>query len=653
MRKTLILLIVQLVVLDTFSQMLPSKSNVVSQMKLANNYWISQNTDPGNNQWARAVYFAGNIEFYKIYPQESYLRYAELWAKSYNWGLNGGTSTRNADNQTCGQAYIDMYLLDTTKLTEKINAIKASVDNMAFNSKADDWSWIDALFMAMPVFVKIGNLTGDLAYTNKMYALYTNTKITRGLYNESEGLWYRDESFKPPYLTANGQDCYWSRGNGWVIAAHARILNELPLNDVHRVEYSETFLKMAAALKLRQRTDGFWNASLDDPLQYNGPETSGTAFFTYALAWGINHQVLDSAEYYPVVQKAWNALTATALQPSGFLGYVQGVGSSPALAFAGTTQDFAVGAFLLAGTEVVKLAEGSMPQPSNFYSSSVTAQDKNHIAVNFSKKIDKSTALDPLNYAIDNQIDVIKAESASNDSSVILTVTSLAPSKYTLKLSGISAENGQLIEEGESRSFTYTGIYSITASGYESGTSNTPGKCIDYDFSTRWSVEGKGQWIVFYLGDEKTVESLDAAFYNGASRKAYFTINLSSDGNDYTEVMNCESSSKTSDLENYDFPDQKAKYVKLIMNGNSASLWNSITELRLNALDDVSGLSSYTQSESGKLLVYPQPYKGGSLYLANTLGQTSRVSILPRSKGIYFITLKNESTRKVAKLLVE
>ncbi|MDP4271746.1 MAG: glycoside hydrolase family 88 protein, partial [Bacteroidota bacterium] len=312
------------------AQTLPSKQEIISSMKSVNNYWIEQNTDPGNNQWARAVYFTGNMDFYKIYPKDTYLNYSTLWANNNSWALNGGTSTRSADNQICGQTYIDLYNLDPLKPASKISSIKTSVDNMVNSTTINDWWWIDALNMAMPVFTRLGVMYNNTGYFNKMYDLYSYTKVTLGLYNSAKGLWYRDASFKPPYKTTNGYESYWARGNGWVLSAHARVLQMLTLTDPHRTEYIETFQNMAAALKDRQRSDGFWNVSLDDPNEYGGPETSGTAMFTYGMAWGINNGLLDSATYYPVVVKAWNALTSVAVQSNGFLGYVQGVGSSPA-----------------------------------------------------------------------------------------------------------------------------------------------------------------------------------------------------------------------------------------------------------------------------------------------------------------------------------
>ena len=611
MKKHLLTFFSLAIYLSSFAQTLPLKQDVFAKMKLVNDYWISTNTSPGNNQWARAVYFAGNLDFYKYYPKDSYLQYATLWANNYNWGLNGGTYTRNADNQTCGQAYIDMYNLDSAKQPSKIAAIKNSIDNLVYSSSSADWTWIDAIFMSMPVFARLGVLTGDSIYFNRMYDLYAYNKYTLGLYNSSEGLWYRDVNYKPPYATKNGQDCYWSRGNGWVVGAHVRILQLLPLKDSHRTEYIQTFQAMAAALKNRQREDGFWNPSLDDANEYTGPETSGTAFFTYGLAWGINNHLLDSATYYPVVAKAWNGLTTIALQSTGFLGYVQGVGAAPALASASSTQDFGVGAFLMAGTEVQKLCTGTIPAPVNFSLKSIKAIDQTHILVSFNRKVDVTSGIIATNYSVNNSITVNAATTTPNDSAINLTVSTMPYGAYQLSVSGIRSTKNETIESGDNKSFVLSNVVSVTASGYEPGTTNTADKTLDYDSNTRWSCDGKGQWILYDLGALKMVNSVDIAFYNGNLRKGIFAINLMKTLNDSVQVFNGRSSGTTSALENYDFTDQQARYVKIIGQGNTSSTWNSITETRINWTELPSAVDPVFAD--GSVTLSPNPYSSGAL----------------------------------------
>lgn len=351
---------------------LPPKDSIVSVMRLTNAYFMNKWPDAGkpivtnrqrpSNIWTRAVYYEGLMALYSIDPQQKFYDYAVQWGEKHNWNMRSGIETRNADDQCCGQTYIDLYLMD--KKEERIKNIKASIDNMVQTEKKDDWHWIDALQMAMPVFVRLGVLFNDTSYFRKMYDLYSFTKYNHGgngLYNKEEHLWWRDKDFVPPYKEPNGEDCYWSRGNGWVLAALARTLQLLPETDPHYQEYLQDFRDMSAALVKVQREDGFWNVSLHDPTHFSGKETSGTALFTYGFAWGINNNILDKKTYRPAVSKAWNALVNDAVHPDGMLGYVQGTGKEPkdgqpvSYDHVPDFEDYGLGCFLLAGAEVYKM----------------------------------------------------------------------------------------------------------------------------------------------------------------------------------------------------------------------------------------------------------------------------------------------------------
>lgn len=354
------------------AQKLPSKKKIIQSLELANQYFMNKWPDAGktiitnkerpSNIWTRAVYYEGLMALYSIDAQQSFYDYAVQWGEKHNWNLNDGVKTRNADNQCCGQTYIDLYLLD--KKEERIKNIKASIDNMVRSNKSDDWFWIDALQMAMPVYARLGVVYNDTAYFRKMYDLYSFTKYHHGgngLYNATDHLWWRDKDFVPPYKEPNGADCYWSRGNGWVFVALARTLTLLPKTDSHYNEYLQDFKNMAAALIKLQRKDGFWNVSLHDSTQFGGKETSGTALFTYGFAWGVNNGILDKKQYRSAIARAWNAMVKDALHPNGMLGYVQGTGKEPkdgqpvAYNHIPDFEDYGLGCFLLAGSEVYKL----------------------------------------------------------------------------------------------------------------------------------------------------------------------------------------------------------------------------------------------------------------------------------------------------------
>jgi unsaturated rhamnogalacturonyl hydrolase len=343
---------------------LPTRAEVVRAMRRVNENWIVNHAAPGDRGWARATYYEGDMAMHAAYPDPLYLGYALKWATTNNWSLYQGVTTRHADNQCAGQTYVDLYRLDPQPV--RIAMIEANLDNMLATSVVNDWWWVDALQMAMPVFARFAVLRNDSAYSERMYRMYDWTKRGEGggLYDAARGLWWRDASFIPQ-RAPNGQPVFWARGNGWAFAAHARTLEELDKRatpDPHRAEYVQTFQQMAAAIAALQQPSGFWAPNMLDATSPPGPETSGTAFFTYGLAWGINHGLLDAGTYLPVVDKGWRAMVNVAIDATGRLGYIQPVGVGPAAtATAADNHDFGVGAFLLAGSEVLKLAPGATP----------------------------------------------------------------------------------------------------------------------------------------------------------------------------------------------------------------------------------------------------------------------------------------------------
>jgi unsaturated rhamnogalacturonyl hydrolase len=351
------------------------KEKTLKAMTLCNAYFMAKWPDPGkpivtnreraSNIWTRAVYYEGLMELYRIDPRPEYYDYAVRWGESHQWNLRGGdTYTRNADNQCAGQTYIDLYGIDPKP--ERIEYIKASIDSMLKTERIDDWNWIDAIQMAMPVFARLGKIYQDESYFERMNGMYLYTRDKHGdngLYNPDDGLWWRDADYDPPYTEPNGEDCYWSRGNGWVLAALVRVMELLPEDDPYRDQYLWTYRAMCDALVKVQRKDGFWNVSLHDPDHFGGPETTGTSLFVYGMAWGLNQGLLWDEPYRPAVIKAWNALVKKAVHKDGFLGYVQSTGKEPSAGQPVTYdkvpdfEDYGLGCFLLAGSEMYRMAE--------------------------------------------------------------------------------------------------------------------------------------------------------------------------------------------------------------------------------------------------------------------------------------------------------
>ncbi len=352
---------------------IPDERATLESLTRVNDYFMSQVPDPTlstfvndrereSNLWTRAVYYEGLIALYEICPREDYYKYIFDWGEAHNWTPRFGTTARSADDYCCSQTYIDMYRI--THEWRMLQNAKVNADMLLASPQASDWWWIDALQMGMPVLAKLGATLAEQKYFDKMWEMYDftrNHEAVTGLYNATEGLWWRDHDFVPPYKEPNGTNCYWSRGNGWVYAALVRVLEEIPEDESHRADYINDFLAMSQAFIACQRTDGFWNVSLHDASNYGGRETTGTALFVYGMAWGVRKGLLPREVYLPILLKAWHAITTEAVHPNGFLGYVQGTGKEPKdgqpVTYDSTPdfEDYGVGCFLLAGSEIYKL----------------------------------------------------------------------------------------------------------------------------------------------------------------------------------------------------------------------------------------------------------------------------------------------------------
>jgi unsaturated rhamnogalacturonyl hydrolase len=338
---------------------LPSKSEVLPVMNNVATY-ARNNYPPDCAKFANGVLHIGNMAFYSVNIDANVLAYTEDYGNYNNWIV---CRTANRHNRLAGpQAWISADdvspvadITDTrAEIADQTSLSLATITNGAYFS-------VDSQFMALPAFAMLGKRDNNNSYFTRMKDLWNYTKVTLQLYDTTAHLYYRDASYiYPGTQTPNGKKLFWSRGNGWALGALARILTDLPSNDSNRAAYVKTFQELSAALKAVQRSDGFWNMSLYDPNYYPGPETSGTALFAYGMAWGINNGLLSKTTYTPVVAKAWNAMVGTAVHANGQLGYVQPVGEAPvdpSLVTYDSSFDFGVGCFLLAGSEVYKLAQ--------------------------------------------------------------------------------------------------------------------------------------------------------------------------------------------------------------------------------------------------------------------------------------------------------
>ncbi|MBN1902127.1 glycoside hydrolase family 88 protein [Candidatus Sumerlaeota bacterium] len=323
-------------------------------MKKVFRYTADHPNTSQNAAWERAAFYTGVMGAYHVTKDEDYLQQAIKWSNDNNWELaKNKAGYWFGDNQTCAQTYLEIYFLQGGE--EKIAHAKKVLDEMAANPPEGrkEWWWCDSLYMAPPVFVRMAKATGDKKYLDTMNLLWWDSMDF--LYDKDAHLFYRDANFFPEKRkTTNNRKIFWARGNGWVLGGLARVLEYLPKDDPRYNDFVKIYRDMAHAVAAVQGVDGLWRTSLHDPAEWLMPETSGTGFFCFAMAWGVNNNLLEREKFLPVVKKAWTGLNRCA-HPNGRLGWVQFVAGAPGPVSPHTMREYAPGAFLLSGGEMLKL----------------------------------------------------------------------------------------------------------------------------------------------------------------------------------------------------------------------------------------------------------------------------------------------------------
>ena len=307
--------------------------------------------------WTWSVLYTGFMAASSTLHDARYRGAMEKMSGGYDWQLR--SSPPNADDQSVGQTYLELYLQehkpamkDPTQaaLDGLLNGPGAAIPK---NQAQIPWWWCDALFMAPPVWTRMYAATSDakyLAYIDEHW--WETSKL---LYDPQRHFYFRDITFLHA-TDSHGNPVFWSRGNGWVMGGIARTLDYMPARYPGREKYESQLREMAAAVAaLQDPKTGLWHASLLNAEDFPAPETSGSALMTFALAWGVNHGVLDRSTYGPVIAKAWAGLVGQ-IYADGRLGNIQQTGAAPAHYLPSSSYTYGVGGFLLAGAEVDRLA---------------------------------------------------------------------------------------------------------------------------------------------------------------------------------------------------------------------------------------------------------------------------------------------------------
>jgi len=331
-----------------------SADRITAIMHKVNNRQIKHPWRSSDRNWIRATWYTGVTAFHEVTGDPKLLAQAVAWSKKHKWRV--GTEPHPANRLTCVQTYLQIHEL--TGEAEAIGPSKKYMDSrlgLTRPAHQRGWGYIDTLYVGPPAFAMMSRITGDEKYNKYMHRVFG--EVADYLFDENEGLFYRDNKARTKDKSPTGRKVLWSRGNGWVMAGLPRILRYIPKDDPNRTRYEKLLKTMAYSLIRRQGSDGFWRANLADDSHIPVPESSGTGFFTYSMAWGINNGLLDRETYLPVVRRAWKALCG-AVNEEGRVCWGQHVGRGPYRIKREHSHEYVTGAFLLAGSEMLKMARG-------------------------------------------------------------------------------------------------------------------------------------------------------------------------------------------------------------------------------------------------------------------------------------------------------
>ncbi|MEX2234777.1 MAG: glycoside hydrolase family 88 protein [Cyclobacteriaceae bacterium] len=358
-------------------QSIYDKKSVKSIMDKVNNYQLANPWTDFDDNWIRGTYYTGVMACYQATGDKKFLDQCDSLGNKFNWQLpvlKTDSRGSGANLLTFAQTWLESYMVGKDK--DKIRPTISHLENSGIRNPVSgplNWyyeegrRYVDGLFTGPPALAMLYSITKEEKYAQWMDAFFWD--VYGNLYDIEENLFYRDSRFFPDCLeqrkldpawqgndqvTANGKKVIWSRGNGWALAGITRVLKYLPRDNASYKRYEKLFKDMAYAIKNLQSEEGFWYPNLHDPEHFGVKETSGTSFFIYGFAYGINNGILNEQEYLPVIEKAWKSVYES-VSREGKVQWGQGVGDRPVMIKKEDSHEYVTGTFLLAASEVYKL----------------------------------------------------------------------------------------------------------------------------------------------------------------------------------------------------------------------------------------------------------------------------------------------------------
>ena len=136
----------------------------------------------------------------------------------------------------------------------------------------------------------------------------------------------------------------------------------------------------------------------------------------------------------------------------------------------------------------------------------------------------------------------------------------------------------------------------ITFSAQQEG--NEAHKAFDQDPTSRWSAQGKGQWVQIEWPKAIELDQVGLGFISG-TRIYAVELKASTDGKNWTPLNSFNSSGKGDGLETFSFKKTSLKFLRLISQGNNQNDWMNLHTFHIAGITPDIKKPNLASGESG------------------------------------------------------
>ena len=228
----------------------------------------------------------------------------------------------------------------------------------------------------------------------------------------------------------------------------------------------------------------------------------------------------------------------------------------------------------------------------------VQTVESDQVVLDFSEPLDSASVVNPGNYLISDQIQVLNAELSTSQERITLTTDQQVLNHiYTIAVNNLTDTAGNVISS-QANSLFYK-LLDIGSIGYiehlindvnasaTTDTNTSPAKTLDGlvngdpDPNSRWAAQILPQWIQYDLGATEPVGLIAVSFYQWNAGRIYqYSIETSDDLVQWNEVVSNASSSSQEWTLN-EFTNLSARYVRIVCLSNNQGDWAGVWEARI------------------------------------------------------------------------